>query len=155
MPLVSLTLCLAGLAVAGYLTYEHYTDSTTLSCPSTGSIDCLKVTTSTYSTVFGIPVALLGLLYFLAATPLCLPVAWRSTRPVVSWLRLGWSLLGVAFVLYLVWAELFRINAICLWCTGVHIITVLLFVVICVATALVGVPLDGEPARDLEASEPR
>ncbi len=30
--------------------------------------------------------------------------------------------------LYLLWAELFQIHAICLWCTGVHILTFLLFV---------------------------
>jgi uncharacterized membrane protein len=142
VPVASLGLCLAGIAVASYLTYEHYTGSVTLSCPSTGAIDCLKVTTSTYSTIVGIPVALLGLLYFVAAAPLCLPVAWRSTRSSVHRVRIGGSLLGVGFVVYLVWAELFRINAICLWCTGVHVITVLLFFVICFGTALLGPPDD-------------
>lgn len=143
MPAASLFLSLAGLAVAGYLTYEHYDASATLACPSTGTIDCVKVTTSTYSSIVGIPVALLGLLYFVAMTPLALPVAWRSSSPAIRWLRVAASLAGVAFVVYLVWAELFRIDAICLWCTGVHIITVLLFLVVSFGTALVAPQPDG------------
>ena len=138
VPAASLFLCVAGLAVAGYLTYQHYNTSVTLACPSTGAIDCVKVTTSSYSSLFGIPVALLGLLYFAAMTPLNLPVAWRSPVLAVRWRRLGASLAGVVFVVYLVWAELFRIDAICLWCTGVHTITLLLFFVISFGTALLG-----------------
>ena len=154
VPLTSLILCLAGLAVAGYLTYEHYSASTTLSCPSTGTIDCLKVTTSTYSKAFGVPVALLGLLYFVAMTPLCLPLAWHSQVSAVHGLRAAASLAGVAFVFYLVWAELFRIDAICLWCTGVHVITVLLFFVVCFGTALLGSPETSETAvLDVKESE--
>ena len=37
---------------------------------------------------------------------------------------------GVGFVLYLLAAELFSIKAICLWCTGVHIDTFVLFVLV-------------------------
>ena len=37
---------------------------------------------------------------------------------------------GALSVLYLVWAELFRVNAICLWCTAVHLIAVALFIVV-------------------------
>ncbi len=142
VPVVSLVLCMAGLAVSAFLTYEHYTSSTTLSCPSTGVIDCLKVTESSYATVFGIPVAVLGLLFFVAATPLCMPAAWRSPIRALVWVRIGGAAVGVVFVLYLVWAELFRIDAICLWCTSVHVITVLLFFVICFGTALIDSPDD-------------
>jgi uncharacterized membrane protein len=34
---------------------------------------------------------------------------------------------GMVFVLYLIYTELFTLNAICLWCTSVHVITFLLF----------------------------
>jgi uncharacterized membrane protein len=33
-------------------------------------------------------------------------------------------------VIYLLWAELFRVGAICLWCTAVHVCTLGLFVTI-------------------------
>lgn len=121
-------LCLLGLGLAGYLTYEHYTSSTSLSCPATAAINCVKVTTSSYSTFLGIPVALGGLLYYTAMTVLCQPFAWRPELQWIRRIRLIASATGLLAVFYLVWAELFEINAICLWCTGVHIVTFLLFV---------------------------
>jgi uncharacterized membrane protein len=39
-------------------------------------------------------------------------------------------------VVYLVWAELFRIDAICLWCTVVHALTIALFAVLALGVAL-------------------
>jgi uncharacterized membrane protein len=114
-----------GLFAAGYLTIEHYTSSVTLACPETGAINCAKVTTSSYSHVGGVPVALAGLLYFLAMVALLTPVAWRSRGLDV--VRVAGAVVGVASIFYLVWAELFRINAICLWCTVVHLCTVVMF----------------------------
>ena len=57
-----------------------------------------------------------------------LSLPWAPLRSVaVSRLRLAMACLGVVFVIYLVWAELFRIDAICLWCPAVHVITIALF----------------------------
>jgi uncharacterized membrane protein len=139
----SLALSLAGLAVSAYLTYEHYSASATLACPDTGAINCVKVTSSSYSELLGIPVALLGLLYFVGVTALCLPQAWRRQEPWVFWVRLAAVTGGAGFVLYLVWAELFRIDAICLWCSVVHVVTEALFAVVVLAAALAPV----EPAE--------
>lgn len=130
VPVATTVLAVAGLLVAGYLTYEHFTSSSTLACPETGVVNCQKVTTSEQSAVFGVPVALLGLLFFVAMVPLSLPVAWRHPLPAVRWLRGAAALVGVGFVFYLVYAELFVLNAICLWCTAVHVIMVALFAVI-------------------------
>jgi uncharacterized membrane protein len=129
-PLTSTGLCLGGLAASTYLTVEHFSSSPSYACPVTASINCVKVTTSSYSELLGVPVAVLGLLFFLGMTALCLPVAWRSANQWLPRLRLAASTTGVAFVVYLVWAELFRIDAICLWCTGVHAITLALFAVV-------------------------
>lgn len=123
-----LVLCLAGLGVATYLTIEHFNTSLQLACPDTGRINCQKVTTSQYSHVAGMPVAVLGLVYFVVSLGLFSPQAWRSSSPAVRWARLGWVVVGMVMVLYLVWAELFGVSAICLWCTSVHAITFLLFV---------------------------
>jgi uncharacterized membrane protein len=123
-----LVLCLAGLGVATYLTIEHFNTSLQLACPDTGRINCQKVTTSQYSHVAGIPVAVLGVVYFVVALALFVPQAWRSPSPVIRLARLGWVGIGLVTVLYLVWAEFFGVSAICLWCTSVHVITFLLFV---------------------------
>ena len=70
------------------------------------------------------------------------PQAWRSPSPAVRLARLGWVGAGLAMVLYLVWAELFGVSAICLWCTSVHVITFLLFVLVAFTEAWVP-PTDG------------
>lgn len=125
---VGLVLCLLGLGVASYLTYEHYTASASLSCPmGGGAIDCLKVTTSAYSMIHGVPVAVLGLVFFVIMIALQSPPAWRARAVPVRYLRVAWSVVGVGTALWLIYAELFRIDAICLWCTMVHILTLLVF----------------------------
>jgi uncharacterized membrane protein len=69
-------------------------------------------------------------------TALCLPVLWRSPASSVRVVRLAAATGGVAFVRYLAWAELYKIDTICLWCTAVHIVTAALFGVIAVGSAL-------------------
>ncbi|MEV6414211.1 vitamin K epoxide reductase family protein [Kribbella sp. NPDC051718] len=136
LPWTILVLSVAGVAVAAYLTYEHYTAGTTLACPDTGVVNCMKVTSSQYSKLFGIPVALLGLLFFVGMTALSLPPLWRTASPWPSRLRLAAVVVGVVFVCYLIWAELFQIDAICLWCTVVHGLTIVLFGLVVIRQAL-------------------
>ena len=128
----TLVLSVLGLLDAAYLTYEHYTGSTSLACSETAHVNCTRVTTSQWSELAGIPVALLGLLFFIAMTVLCLPVVWRRAPGYVQQLRLGGAAVGLLMVFYLLWAEFFKIHAICLWCTGVHIITFVLLIVLVV-----------------------
>lgn len=131
-------LALAGVAVSGYLTIEHYSTTTTLSCPNTGIVNCVKVTTSSYATVAGVPVALGGLGFFVAMLVLQLPVCWRRCPPAVSVLRAGLAGTGVLAVLWLVYVELFRLDAICLWCTAVHVLALAMGAQTAFATALAG-----------------
>ena len=125
---LSLTWCLLGLLTSAYLTYEHYTGSTTLACPASGAVDCAKVTSSAWSTILGVPVAPLGLVFFVVMLVLCRPSLLRRRSVALDVARLGFCGIGLLMALYLLWAELFQIHAICLWCTGVHILTFLLFV---------------------------
>ena len=122
-----------GLAVSVYLTYEHYTGSTTLACPANGAIDCARVTSSAWASILGIPVAPLGVVFFAVMLGLCRPALLRRDDRRLDLVRLGFCGVGLLTALYLLWAELFQVHAICLWCTGVHILTFLLF-----ATLLVG-----------------
>jgi uncharacterized membrane protein len=149
---VGLTLCGLGFAVAAYLTYEHYTSSTSLSCPAGGgAINCLKVTTSIYSRIHGIPVAVLGLVFFAVMTGLQTPWAWRSQHRALRTARVLWALVGVATALWLIYAELFKIDAICLWCSAEHVLTFLLFISTVFGT--VATAPEPEPDFDETASE--
>jgi uncharacterized membrane protein len=135
VPVTTLGLSLAAVGIASYLTVAHYTDPTTLACPDTGIVNCALVTTSSWSVVLGVPLAVLGLVWALVMTALTVPWAWRSGTRWVDGARLAASGAGAAMVLYLVYVELFRIGAICLWCSAIHVTAVCLFGVILAARA--------------------
>jgi uncharacterized membrane protein len=142
----SALLVLIGLADAAYLTLTHFTEAVRLACSDSGTIDCARVTTSPQSYILGIPVAVLGLVFFVVYAILCAPPAWRSPAPPVRYARLVWAIGGVCTVVYLIYAELFEIDAICLWCSLVHVVTVALFVVVVMGEALVEGAASGAPA---------
>jgi uncharacterized membrane protein len=126
----TLGLALVGVAASAYLTYAHYASSAILACAGSGLVDCERVTTSRQSMVFGLPVALLGLAWFAITAALVSPAAWRSRAPWTRWARLADIGLGMGMVLWLLYAELFVISAICLWCTVVHVVVFALFVLV-------------------------
>ncbi len=143
--LVGTAACLAGLGVAGYLTYEHFTGSSSLVCSDKGIVNCLAVTTSIYSKVAGVPVAVLGLVYFAVMLVLQLPAMWDRDDRLIRRARVAWSVVGLGTVVYLLYTELFRIDAICLWCTAVHVLTFVLFVSTVLGTLSTADLEDGVP----------
>jgi uncharacterized membrane protein len=150
---VGIFLCLLGLAAATYLTVAHYDTGVTLACPDTGLVNCAKVTTSSYSKILGIPVAVLGLAFFVFMLPLQTPWAWRSTNQLLRWVRLGSCAVGMAFVLWLLYAELIKIGNICLYCTSVHALTFLILISTALGTiATAALPEVSEDGADDDAS---
>jgi uncharacterized membrane protein len=138
LQIATFVLALAGLGVSIYLTIAHFTESALAGCSESGLVNCTKVTTSPESYVFGIPVAVLGLAFFVFAVAIMSPWAWRASRREVHLARIASLVVGIGFVLYLVYAELFTIGSICLYCTSVHVITFLLFVLTAFAAAAWG-----------------
>ena len=119
-------------------------DPAALACPDTGIVNCTLVTTSSWSVVLGVPLAVLGLVWAVVMAGLTMPWAWRRRARWVDGARLVVSGAGAAMVLYLVYVELFRIGAICLWCTAMHVTAVCLFGVVLAGRAASSKPL---PAR--------
>jgi uncharacterized membrane protein len=136
LPITSLAIALIGLGVSIYMTYEHFTQNASLACQANSVVDCLAVTTSPQSIVFGIPVAVLGLVFFVGIIPLLLPVAWRINTRLVRYGRIAAVGIGVLFVFYLIYVELYDVKKICEWCTAVHILTIALFAVVLFGTAM-------------------
>jgi len=129
VPPVSIVLSLVGLGASVYLTIAHFTSPDVLACGTGKTINCEVVTTSPQSMFLGMPVAVLGLVWFVAMTALCLPQAWQSENRLVHLARLGGAIAGVGFALWLVYAELFIIGAICEWCTVAHVTAFGLFAI--------------------------
>jgi uncharacterized membrane protein len=112
---------------------------------SNSQFNCEKVTQSPQSEILGIPVAMLGLAFFVPMLLLCLPPAWRSANRWIHIARLALSATGIGMIIYLISAELFIIKAICLWCSSVHIVTLILFMIIATASPIVLDRDYGEP----------
>jgi uncharacterized membrane protein len=148
LKLTALVLALAGLGVSIYLTYAHYTASSLAGCnEKAGIVNCGEVTTSSQSMIFGaIPVALTGLIYYVFMVAIMTPWAWNSTWKWMPKLRLAAAVAGVGMILYLIYAELFQIGAICLYCTSVHVITFLIFALVAISAALWGLSPAQRPA---------
>jgi uncharacterized membrane protein len=147
-PVVTLILCAIGLALSIYTLWVHYHPSA-LACPlASGAIDCQAVLTSAQSVVLGIPVPAFGLVFFLGMGALCLPAAWRSTDPRIHFARLTGVVVGILMVFYLVSTELFTVKKICLWCTGVHVVTFALFVIVVTSTPALIKPAQVENCVD-------
>jgi uncharacterized membrane protein len=143
MQITTFVLALAGLGVSIYLTIAHFTESALAGCSESGLVNCTKVTTSPQSYVFGIPVAVLGLAFFVFLVAIMSPWAWQARRREVHMLRIASMVVGIGMVIYLVYAEFIIIGSICLYCTSVHIITFLLFVLTAFGAAAWGL----EPGR--------
>ncbi len=120
---------LAGIGVSIYVTILHYAHVAPV-CSDSGAIDCQKVLTSPQSVFLGIPVPVYGLVFFIAMFVACIPKLWRTTLWWVPWVRLGMSVVGILFALRLIYEELFVIRSLCLWCTGAHVLSFAMFVII-------------------------
>ena len=153
LQITTLVLALAGLGVSIYLTIAHFTESALAGCSESGLVNCTKVTTSPQSYVFGIPVAVLGLAFFVFAVAIMSPWAWQSARREVHLVRMASMVVAIGFVLYLIYAELFTIGSICLYCTSVHAIMFLLFVLTAFAAAAWGLK-PGRPWNLTRARQP-
>jgi uncharacterized membrane protein len=88
----------------------------------------------------------LGLAFYVFAVTIMSPWAWQSDRREIHLLRIVSLVAGIGFVLYLIYAELFIIGSICLYCTSVHAITFVLFVLTAIAAAAWGLK-PGAPWR--------
>jgi uncharacterized membrane protein len=152
LQLVSLVLAVVGLAISAYESWAHFNGSHLAGCTVSpgghSAINCTAVITSPQSMVFGvIPVAILGLAFYVAAVPLFTPWAWGLRWRLVHQLRLASVIVGIGFVMYLVYAELFQIGSICEYCTGVHVVTFLLFCITVFSAAIWGFRAKQDDAR--------
>jgi uncharacterized membrane protein len=128
---------LLGIFDAGYLTWQHY-GNILAPCPAYFTfIDCGQVLRSSYSALFGVPLALLGLIFYSIETILA-AVVFIFNRKILRNLLLITSLGGFLFSLYLIYIQLYLIHAVCLYCMGSALISTLFFAVM---IAIVRLPL--------------
>lgn len=121
-------LALLGALDATYLLLGKLGITSGYACSVTGG--CEVVNTSPYSEFLGIPVAAIGLLGYLAILIVALAAMqprWLADRRADLLVGLL-SGVGVAFSLYLTYAELFILRALCQWCVVSQLLVITIFV---------------------------
>ena len=113
--MVLLLLSVAGIGIALYLTFVHY-QNVPLVCSAQGFVDCAFVLSSPYSVIPGttVPITIPGLF-------------WGLVKVRIA--QFAWSLVGMLTVLYLVYVEIVKLHTICAWCTGMHGIILVMFLI--------------------------
>ncbi len=123
---VSIALTIIGLAVSIYMTIYKLTDNQSM-CIGNGG--CSKVNSSVYAEVYGIPVAVLGIIGY-AALMIMLLIENRNSflRANATMIIFGMALIGFLFTLYLIYVEAALIHALCPFCLTSQIAMTLIFI---------------------------
>jgi uncharacterized membrane protein len=105
----------AGLLLSIWSYREHFTTNNNAACNINATFNCDLVNKSIYSTIFGVPVAAIGVGGYLALV--LLGAAWWKQRdPLLLKVFLLCAVGGLGFALYLTSLEAFVIHAWCLIC---------------------------------------
>lgn len=105
---------LGAIATSGYLSAVRLAGALP-SCGIAGGCDTVAL--SSYSVIMGVPVAYLGLAFSTVLLGLVGAWMWLADRRLL-WASYALATLGVVFVAYLTYLELFVIDAICIWCVA-------------------------------------
>jgi uncharacterized membrane protein/protein-disulfide isomerase len=145
---------LVGLVFASWSTWVHYhilRDPLYSSvCDVTATFNCTEAYSSRFGVVAGIPMALLGVLYFafvLALVAICRrsPAAMQNLAGYVF----AVATIGLAGVLYLAYVSFFILKTVCLLCLGSYAAIIALFLLSGAATRYPMTSLPGRAARDV------
>ena len=135
--LVLVVMSAFGLWASSMVLIVYYTLKQALPfCPLQRSpgiaLDCYAVLSSRYSQVFGIPLELLAVWYFIVNLLLVYFITFGSDYLSEISLKtlFGWRFIGIVIVPYLVFVELFLVRAICIYCTIMHVAIVADFIII-------------------------
>ena len=120
--LILLILGILGFVDAAYLTVQHY-EGASLACSVFSGCD--RVTSSAYATWGGVPVALVGMLYYAAIAITAGLAVWKNEKyffyaPIIG-------AFGFFASLWFVYLQVFVLGAFCSYCLVSALITFILF----------------------------
>jgi len=106
-------LLLVGIIVSVYLTYVHYYPGY-LACFKSSIVDCSAVITSSYSVIFGIPLAIYSIAWFAIAFLL---VRYKTLKTLTE----IWFLIGVGGIFYSFFS-MYMLSKVCVYCLALDAI---------------------------------
>ncbi len=146
-----------GLGAASMSSYVHYkllTDpSYTSFCDVNPAVSCTQAYLSPYGSVWGMPVALFGVLFFLLVL-LLVGLGAREKSPArdsASAYVFALSSIGVAVVLYLAWASYIKLHTFCPLCATTYVAVIAIFIISAGATRIPMTTLPRRAVRDSRA----
>jgi uncharacterized membrane protein len=119
-----LILALLGFIDATYLTVEFFSGGNVV-C---GLIEgCEQVLSSDYSSMFGIPLSLIGVIYYVTISIFAFILSINKNVNILKIILIV-TFLGFIASVYFVYLQLFVINAICIYCITSALITTVLLI---------------------------
>ena len=110
-------LLVLGILDSAYLTVVHFLPGA-LECPTVGTtINCESVLSSSFATVFGVPLALMGLAWFVVTLIL---FVYRPSRILLN----SWLLLGAGGIIYSITAQSL-LGKVCIYCSLLDVLIAL------------------------------
>jgi uncharacterized membrane protein len=106
-------LAVCGIAVSSVSLQHHYATSKTAYCDIGETFNCDIVNRSEYSSIFGIPVALIGMLGYAALVGLATVYRERQQTPAMLFSA---AVAGLALALYLTYIEARVLGVWCILC---------------------------------------
>jgi uncharacterized membrane protein/protein-disulfide isomerase len=148
---------LIGMAASGYALHVHYNLLTQPSylapCDVNATISCSQDYLSSYGSVFHVPVALYGLLWFVFVGLMML-ASYRApaeVRESMAGYLFAVSTIGLAVILYLAYAAFFILKSVCIFCLITYVAVIGIFLVSGIATPFPMTTLPRRAVRDLRA----
>lgn len=123
-------LSVVGVLIASYSLYDHYQPTSGGGiCHISETLDCDKINKGPFSEIFGIPVSLLGVLFYLTLAALSYILAFGNQKgALLKKAILFISAFGVLFSLSLGTFAYYKLQAICPVCVSSYITIITIFI---------------------------
>ena len=152
-----IVLALGGLVASGASSWVHLKLLTEPGyqsvCDINATLSCTQAYLSSYGSLFGVPVAILGAIWFAGVLALLLaaPAGTPAFRENVGAYVFALSTVALAVILYLAYASFFILDALCVLCLGTYVAVIGLFIVSGSASTVPMKRLPSRLSRDLRA----
>ncbi len=117
---IAFAIAIIGLITSTYIEVVRLT-SIQIACPENSLINCNDVLNSKYSTIFGVPNSLLGIIFFLLEIIVISKYFGKDQMLILN-------CIGITFVAYYIFTE-YLLGRICEYCTIVHASVILLLAI--------------------------
>jgi len=126
---IFLAFVIIGISLSSYLIYFHYEARAGMPswCNLNEKINCTNTILSAYSEIKGIPLGVLGVVWFSISGILYQDKLRLVKGNFAPFYLLVWTSIGIAAVGYLVYVELFLVGSICVLCTATHLTGIVIF----------------------------